>query len=80
MDELKYVKNSKYRTRVMKALDGEVKMPSELAQDAEIFQNHISATLRELKEHDLIVCINPEMRKGKLYRLTDKGREVVEKL
>ena len=78
--DIDYVKNSQYRTKVMKSLDGEVKMPSEIANDAEIFQNHISNTLRQLREHQLIECINPEVRKGRLYRLTDKGEEIVNKL
>ena len=60
----------------MKSLDGEVKIPSEIANDTEIFQNHISNTLRQLKEHKLIECINPEFRKGRLYRLTEKGKTV----
>ena len=51
----------------MKSLDGEVKIPSEIANDTEIFQNHISNTLRQLKEHKLIDCINPEVKRGRLY-------------
>lgn len=64
----------------MKSLDGEVKIPSEIANDTEIFQNHISNTLRQLKEHKLIECINPKVRKGRLYRHTDKGVDVVKNL
>ena len=75
-----YVKNSQYRIKVMKSLDGEVKIPSKIANDAEIFQNHISNTLRQLKEHGLVECINPEVKKGRLYRLTDKGEKIVNKL
>ena len=78
--EIEYVKKSKYRLKVMKSLDGNVKIPSEIAKDAEIFQNHISHTLRQLKEHKLVECINPEVRKGRLYRLTDKGVVVTENL
>ena len=51
----------------MKSLDGEVKIPSEIANDTEIFQNHISNTLRQLKEHKLIECSNPEVKRGRLY-------------
>ena len=36
--------------------------------------------LSELKAHELVECINPEVRKGRLYRLTDKGEEVVKNL
>ena len=64
----------------MKSLDGEVKIPSEIANDTEIFQNHISNTLRQLKEHELIECINPEVRKGRLYRLTDKGETITKNI
>ena len=64
----------------MKSLDGEVKIPSEIANDTEIFQNHISNPLRQLKEHELIECINPEVKKGRLYRLTDKGNELVKNI
>jgi predicted transcriptional regulator len=79
-EEIEYINRSQYRIKVMKSLDGEVKIPSEIANDTEIFQNHISNTLRQLKEHELVECINPEVRKGRLYRLTDKGDEIVKNL
>lgn len=61
-EEIDHVNRSKYRLKVMKSLNGEVKIPSEIANDTEIFQNHISATLRQLKEHELIECINPKVK------------------
>ena len=79
-EAIDYVNRSQYRLKVMKTLDGNVKIPSEIAKDTEIFQNHISNTLRQLKEHELIECINPEVRKGRLYRLTDKGDVLVKNL
>lgn len=79
-EEIDYVNRFQYRLKVMKSLDGEVKIPSEIAKDTEIFQNHISNTLKQLKEHELIECINPEVRKGKLYRLTNKGKNITENL
>lgn len=79
-EEIEYINRSQYRIKVMKSLDGEVKIPSEIANDTEIFQNLISNTLRQLKEHELIECINPEVRKGRLYRLTDKGEEVTKNI
>ena len=79
-DEVKYVSSSKYRTNVMKALKEGGKMPKELSEDTCILQNHMSNVLRQLKEHGLVVCINPEVCKGRVYRLTDKGEEVVENI
>jgi predicted transcriptional regulator len=79
-EEIDYINRPQYRLKVLKSLDGEVKIPSEIANDTEIFQNHISNTLRQLKEHELVECINPEVRKGRLYRLTDNGEEIIDKL
>lgn len=79
-EEIDYINRSQYRLKVMKTLEGNVKIPSEIANDTEIFQNHISNTLKQLKEHELIECINPEVRKGRLYRLTDKGDDLIKNL
>ena len=80
LKEMSYVKISQYRTKVMKSLEGDVKIPTVIAKDSEIRPNHISKVLSELKAHELVECINPEVRKGRLYRLTDKGDEVVKNL
>ena len=80
LTEISYVEISKYRTKVMKALEGSVKIPSVIAKDSGIRTNHISKVLGELKEHELVECINPDVRKGRLYRLTDKGEKVTENL
>lgn len=78
--EISYVEISQYRTKVMKAIGDDVKMPSKIAKDSDILPNHISNVLRQLKEHELVECINPEVKKGRLYRLTDKGNELFKNL
>ena len=80
LKEISYVQISSYRTKVMKSLDGDVKIPSVIAKDSGIKTNHISKVLSELKAHELVECINPEVRKGRLYRHTDKGEVVVKNL
>ena len=75
-----YVTASSYRTKALKSLDGETKIPSQIARDTGLKPNHISKTLSELKEQELIECINPEARKGRLYRHTDKGRILSESI
>ena len=64
----------------MKTLEGEVKIPTVIARDSGIRTNHVSKVLSEFKAHELIECINPEAKKGRLYRLTDKGEEIFENL
>ena len=78
--EISYVQISTYRTKAMKALEDEVKIPSIIARDSGIRTNHISKVLSELKAHELVECINPEVRKGRLYRHTEKGNQIVKNL
>lgn len=75
-----YVSISSYRVKTMKAMQDEIKTPSKIAEDTGIRMNHISKVLRELKDTDVAECINPEVRKGRLYRLTDTGNEIVDNL
>jgi DNA-binding MarR family transcriptional regulator len=79
-DVVKYVRKSTYRTRTIKVLDGTVLMPKEIAEDSGILQNHISNVLRELKEKNLVECLNPKMKKGRLYRLTEDGQEILDEI
>lgn len=42
--------------------------------------NNISSTLKELIDLDLIYCLTPRAKVGKLYGLTDKGKKYRKKL
>ena len=79
-ETLKYINNSSYRVKVLKSIGEDVKMPKKIALDSGILQNHISNVLRELKEKDVVECINPEVRKGRLYRLSDEGLDALQQL
>lgn len=80
LTEISYVQISQYRTKAMKSLEDDIKIPSVIAKDSGIRTNHISKVLAELKAHELVECINPEVRKGRLYRHTEKGDQVVKNL
>ena len=79
-DDMEYVARSTYRMNAMKSLRESMKVPSMLAKDIGVYSNHISTTLRQLEKRGLVECVNPEFRKGKLYRLTEKGESLVEKI
>ena len=72
-----YVNISTYRVRAVKALDGEVKTPANIAKDSGIKLNHISKTLHQLKDCGVAVCINEDAKRGRLYKLTCVGEEIV---
>ena len=75
-----YVQISKYREKTLKSIGNEVKIPTHIAKDSGIRTNHISKVLSELKGKEIVECINEEARKGRLYRLTDTGKNVLENI
>lgn len=75
-----YVNISSYRVKTVKALKDDVKTPTKIAEDTGIRKNHISKVLKELKTSGVAECINEDFRKGRLYRLTSLGDEIVKKL
>lgn len=75
-----YVEISKYREKTLKSIGNNVKIPTNIAKDSNIRTNHISKVLSELKSKEIVECINEEARKGRLYRLTDTGKKVLESI
>ena len=75
-----YVQISKYREKTLKSIGDDVKIPTNIAKDSGIRTNHISKVLSELKNKDIVECINEEARKGRLYRLNDTGKEVLDNI
>ncbi|WP_407430904.1 transcriptional regulator [Methanobrevibacter sp.] len=75
-----YVISSTYRTEVIKTLIDGPKIPSKIAADIGIKQNHISNVLNQLKKKQLIRLINPDVKKGRLYELADLGLEIAKEL
>ena len=82
MDEevVRFVNRSAYRVKTLKTIGRKVKIPKEISQESGIVQNHISNVLRDLKEKNLVECVNPDSRKGRLYRLSEEGLEILDAL
>ena len=77
-EDVGYVMASKYREKIIKKLSKKNYMPSSLAKETNFRLSHISRALKELKKKNLIVCLNKESKKGKIYSLTDSGKRILE--
>ena len=77
--QISFVLRAKNRTKIMKALD-RPKLPSQLAKELKIHISHVSRTLSELEEQGLVQCLTPDEKTGKLYTLTDEGRDVLKEI
>ncbi|SDA67561.1 MarR family transcriptional regulator [Methanobrevibacter millerae] len=78
--KLGFVKVSPYRTNTLKSIGNEIKMPSEIGKELDVRTSQVSAALSDLKQEKLVVCVNEEMRKGRLYKCTQMGLEVLKYL
>ena len=75
-----YINNLKYRATIIKSLSIYAKFPLLISKDTNIPQNQVSAVLKQLMDKRLVELINPEDRKGRLYKITNYGEEVLSKL
>ena len=55
-----------------------MKTPSNIAKEIDLRTNHVSNVLKELKEKELVVCLNEDARKGRLYKNTELGIKILE--
>ena len=76
MEEIELYKLLGY-IKVSPSIDTNLKMPSEIANDINIKTSQVSAALSDLKKHNLVICINEEVRKGRLYKCTELGLELL---
>lgn len=77
---LGYIKASSHRIKIIKALEGKKLIPTEMVKETNIPLSHVSNTLAELVEKNLIVCLTPELKKGRLYKLTTDGKKILKNL
>lgn len=80
LKKIAYVNISSYRNRTVKALKDEIRTPTEIARNTGINRSHMSNVLRELKNCEIVECVNEEVRKGRIYRLTSTGEEIADYL
>ena len=79
--ELIYIKNAPNRERVLKAFkDEEYIRPSDLAKRFHIHTTTISANLRKLQDRGYVYLINPEFANPRFYKLTERGKQIIEAL
>ena len=72
------------RREIIKVITGH-KIPAQIYKEAvklnpKITRNSVSDVLREFKKRFVVICINPEEKKGRIYELTDLGKRVLRQI
>ncbi|MBU2561062.1 MAG: hypothetical protein KKD17_02110 [Nanoarchaeota archaeon] len=56
------------------------KIPSKISKETKIALNNTSDVLRSFVKHHIALCVNEKEKTGRIYRLTEKGRKIRQKL
>ena len=75
--DVSYIISSEYRKKVLEKLNSP-KTPSKLSKEIDINIAHISRALSELETKKMVKCLTPNSNKGKLYLITNYGKNVLE--
>ena len=77
LKSLGYVMASSYRLSVIRYIGKGVKIPSDIAKKIGVRTNHISNVLADLKDNGLVICLNEDAHKGRLYKNTELSLEIL---
>ena len=73
-----YIKNAPTREKVLKSFEGEDYLrPIQISKKTGLHPNNVSRKLKDLRELELVYVINPEYAIPRLYRLTEKGKNII---
>ncbi len=76
-----YIKNAPTREKVLMSFEGEDFLrPIQISRKMNLHPNNVSKKLKDLREHELVYVINPEYHVPKMYRLTEKGKNMLQYL
>jgi predicted transcriptional regulator len=78
-DDVGFALRSKQRKELLLLLKTE-KTPSQLAKNLKSSLSNVSLKLADLEKRNLIYCLNPNEKKGRIYSLTKKGKQIVKKI
>jgi DNA-binding MarR family transcriptional regulator len=73
-----FVVASRYRKIIVESLYRRQRTPSQLAKECGIPLTRVSNTLTELVVKEIVECLTPNQRKGRIYKLTEQGRKIAE--
>ncbi len=65
----------KCRKKVVLALDIE-RTPTQIAEITKVNNSHVSRTLAELLKKRLVKCLTPKNITGRVYSLTQEGKQI----
>lgn len=75
-----YLDRSKNRKKILNLLADkeEALRPTDIAEELEVQRTTVSERITDLKEEGLVKLLNPDDNRNRYYRITEKGKELIE--
>ncbi len=54
--------------------------PKQIADETKLYLSHVSQAIKKLIERKIVNCLTPNLRRGKIFTLSDEGKEIAENL
>ena len=68
--------SSRKKSKILKVLNEKPLTPTQIKDKTQLSLSYTSKLLKELERTKIVICLNPNIRKGKLYMLTEIGKWV----
>lgn len=79
VDKASKVSRSTYRLAVLRQLSESDMIPTKIADETDIGIAHVSRTLNELREMDVVeLLVEEDTKMGRVYGITEEGEETLE--
>lgn len=78
-DDIGFVLKSKKRKQLLFLLE-KPRTPTQLSKLMESSLPNVSMKLNDMSKKGLVKCINPADTKGRIFVLTERGKEIVKKI
>lgn len=71
---------SEYRKKIIMSLAKGPKTPKQISDDTELYLSHVSHVIKDLVKIGVIECLTPNLRRGKVFSLSEEGKEIADQL
>ncbi len=71
------LKASPNRLKILELLSKFSMTPKEIAEQSKLHLSQVSRGLREMEKRNMVRCMTPNLKRGRIYAVTEKGREAL---
>jgi len=77
-DLVGFVLASRHRRSILKFLQSGPSTPKQISEGLTLHMSQTSQLLNNLYMKNLVICLNPTAKRGRIYDVTPFGREIIE--